>query len=116
MRITKVTLRVKPEKARLYEETFLKLRDRVLREEDGCAFFELCRDARDSQTYHVIEAYADETAVAQHVATSYYKETARIFVECLEGDHLAEIEARGLEGMAMYQAVKNMEFERLETI
>lgn len=116
MRITKVKLRVRPGKSELYEDTFLRLRDRVLAEEEGCAFFELCRDPDDREVYHVIEAYADDAAVERHVQTPYYKETARVFVECLQGDHMAAIEERGLEGKAMYQVVQGIDFERLETI
>lgn len=116
MRITKVTLHVRPDKARVYEETFQRLRERVLAEEEGCTFFELCRDPNDRGTYHVLEAYADEAAVEAHVTTPYYKETARVFVECLQGDHMAAIRARGLEGRAMYQLVEGIRFERLETV
>jgi (4S)-4-hydroxy-5-phosphonooxypentane-2,3-dione isomerase len=116
MRITKVTMRIRPEKTGLYEETFLRLRDRVLAEEEGCAFFELCRDPGEGEIYHVLEAYADEAAVEEHVQTPYYKETARIFVECLQGDHMAKIKERGLEGRAMYQVVEGIQFERLETV
>jgi (4S)-4-hydroxy-5-phosphonooxypentane-2,3-dione isomerase len=116
MRFTKVTLRVKADRTRHYEETFRRLRDRVLREEPGCKLFELCRDAEMPRTYHVLEAYIDDEAVAAHKATEYYEETARIFVECIEGDHMQQIKERNLQGFDMYSVVKGIEFERFSTI
>lgn len=116
MKITTVRLKIRPEMRQRYEETFLRLRDRVHAEEPGCTLFELSRDPESDDTYIVFEAYADDAAVEAHVSTPWYKETARVFVECLQGDHMPEIEARGLEGRAMYQVVKGMGFERHETI
>lgn len=116
MRITHVKLRIRPEKAELYEATFDELRSTVLEEEPGCTFFELCKDPEDALTYHVIEAYEDDKAVEEHVSTPYYKTTARIFVECLQGEHMTEIERRGLEGRDMYSVVEGMDFERFETV
>lgn len=116
MKITKVRLKIRPEMRQRYEETFLRLRELVLAEEPGCSLFELCRDADSADTYHVFEAYIDDDAVDAHVSTPYYKDTARVFVECLQGDHMPEIEAQNLEGRAMYQVVKGMGFERHETL
>lgn len=116
MKITKVRLKIRPEMRQRYEETFMRLRERVLAEEPGCTLFELCRDPDSDDIYHVFEAYADDAAVEAHVTTPYYKETARVFVACLQGDHMPEIEARNLEGRAMYQVVKGMGFERHETL
>ena len=116
MKITKVRLKIRPEMRQRYEDTFMKLRELVRAKEPGCTFFELCRDAESDHVYHVFEAYADDAAVEAHVTAPWYKETARVFVECLQGDHMPEIEARQLEGRAMYQVVQGMGFERHETV
>ena len=116
MRITKITLRIKPDKAHRYEETFRRLRDRVLREEPGCKLFELCQDVEAPSTYHILEAYVDEEAVTAHKTTPYYEETARIFVECIEGDHMRQIENRKLRGFEMYSVVEGIRFERFLSI
>lgn len=116
MKITKVRLKVRPEMRDRYEDTFRRLRELVMANEEGCGLFELCRDPDSADTYHVFEAYADDAAVEAHVSTSYYKDTARVFVECLQGDHMPEIEARKLEGRTMYQVVQGLGFERFETL
>lgn len=116
MRFVHVTLRVKPEKVALYESTFFRLQDLVRKHEPACQLFEFCRDEEEPLTYHVLEAYDDEAAVEAHVVTPYYAETAKIFVTCLQGDHMKEIEARGLNGRAMYSVVNNIDFQRLVTI
>jgi quinol monooxygenase YgiN len=116
MRFVQVTLTVKPEKAALYEQTFRELKEQVAQFEPGCKFFELCRDPAVPNVYHVLEAYADQDAVAAHTATAYYLETAAIFVECLAGDHMEEIKQRKLTGLAMYSVVKNLHFQRFETL
>jgi quinol monooxygenase YgiN len=117
MRVTQAILRIKPEKAELYEKTFHELRDKVLENEPGTTFFELCRDPEQPGAYRVFEAYADAEAIQAHVATDYYLETARIFVECLEGDHMVEIARRGLtQPRDMYALVNSLKLERFETV
>ena len=116
MRFIHVTLHVKPDMVPLYESTFFRLQDEVRKHEPGCRMLEFCRDPSDPLTYHVLEAYDDEAAVEAHVTTDYYLETADIFIRCLQGDHMKEIEARGLSGRAMYALVDNIDFQRMETI
>jgi quinol monooxygenase YgiN len=111
-----VSLRIKPDRAELYEETFLKLRALVLQNEPGCPVFEICRDPEERCVYHIFEAYADAEALKAHIATDYYRANARVFVECLEGDHMEEINRRGASGAEMYSLVRNIKFERFETI
>jgi quinol monooxygenase YgiN len=96
MRVIEAVLRVKPEKAKLYEDTFKELRELVLAHEPRTTFFELCKDPELPDTYHVFEAYEDQDAVQVHVATDHYKRTAEVFLECLAGDHMDEIKRRGL--------------------
>jgi len=116
MKFTHVTLTVKPEKVALYERTFRELKDQVQRFEPECRFFELCRDPAEPFVYHVFEAYTNQDAVAAHTATAYYLQTAAIFIECLAGDHMEEVRKRKLTGLAMYSVVKNIHFQRFETL
>jgi quinol monooxygenase YgiN len=116
VKFTHATLRVRPDQVQRYEETFRELRATTLANEAGCLFLEACRDPADAGTYHVFEAYADAAAVKAHTETSYYARTADIFVECIDGEHMREIRARGLTGFAMYSVIENIGFERFETI
>jgi quinol monooxygenase YgiN len=116
MRLTHVTLRVKPDRAELYEKAFHELRAKVLENEPGVFVFEACRDPVEPNTYRVFEGYKTPEAIQKHIVTDYYIASARIFVECIEGDHMAEIERQGLRGVDMYKAVKGLKFERMETI
>lgn len=99
-----------------YERTFRELRAQVLQNEPGCPVFELCRDLAEPYLYHILEAYTDAAAIKAHVDTEYYKAAIEFFVECIEGDHMQEIQRRGLSGPAMLSAVKNIKFERFESL
>lgn len=109
-------VRVKPEKAKLYEETFKGLRAKTLALEPGCRVFEAAVNPNDPCEYRVFEAYDDQDAINVHIATEYYAPAAATFVECMEGDHMEEIERRGLKGRAMYDVIKSVKMERFETI
>ncbi len=109
-------VRVKPEKTALYEEAFRALRARTLANEPGCPVFEAAVNPSDPCEYRVFEAYEDEDAIAQHISTDYYAPAAATFVECMEGDHMEEIERRGLTGRAMYDVIKSVKMERFETL
>ena len=59
----------------------------------------------------------DAAAIGAHAATDYYDATARVFSECLEGDHLEEIGRRGVtDAREMYKLVNGLKLERFETI
>jgi quinol monooxygenase YgiN len=116
VKFTHVTLRIKPEMAERYESAFRKVRAQVLQNEPGCPLFELCRDPNEPYTYHILEAYADAEAIKAHTDAEYYKETIEFFVQCIEGEHMKEIQKRGLSGRAMLSLVKNIEFERFESL
>jgi quinol monooxygenase YgiN len=117
MRVTVATLRVKPEKAELYEKTFLELKEKVDANEPGTTFFELCRDADDRCVYRVFEAYRDADAIAEHCATDYYNETAKIFLECLEGDHMEEVRRRGItDPREGYKLTNSLRLDRYDSI
>jgi quinol monooxygenase YgiN len=116
VKFTHVSLRIKPEMAERYEHTFRELRAQVLQNEPGCRVFELCRDPAVPYVYHILEAYADAEAIKAHVDTDYYKAAIEFFVECIEGDHMQEIQRHGLSGREMLSAVKNIKFERFESL
>jgi quinol monooxygenase YgiN len=75
--------RVKAEKVGLYEATFARLREKVLANEPGIAFYELCRVAGEPHAYRVVEAYADQAAQDLHLAMDYYREASATIIECL---------------------------------
>ena len=108
MKFIHAILRVKPEKAELYEKTFREFRAKVLENEPGVPVFELCKDAEVPYGYRCFEGYKDLDAIQTHVAKDYYHAAARIFVECLEGDHMEEIVRRGLTGREMYALVRSV--------
>lgn len=116
MFIAHVTLKIRQDKTDLYESTFDKLRRDVKEFEPGCSMFELCKDPAEFGVYHVFEAYLDDEATRYHTSTTYYQETANIFIECIAGNHLDEIKAKSLRGRAMYDAVKNIQIDRYETV
>ena len=111
-----VSLRIKPDKAELYEKIFREFRAQILKNEPGCPVFELCRDPEEPHAYHVFEAYADAEAIKAHTDSHYYKAATQLFVECIEGDHMEEINRRGLSGREVYKVIKNIKFERFETL
>lgn len=117
MKITVATVRIKPEKARLYEETFHELKAKVVKNEPGTLFFELSRDPDDGSLYRVFEAYRDAEAIQAHVVTDYYNETAKVFLECLQGDHLTQARQQGLAApREIYKIVNSLRLDRYETI
>lgn len=75
--------RVRPDKIALYEETFRALREKVLANEPGIAFYELCRVPGERGAYPVVEAYADQAAQDLHLATDYYREAGTVIMDCL---------------------------------
>jgi quinol monooxygenase YgiN len=116
MRFIHAILQVHPGKADLYEKTFETLRAQCLEREPGTLVFEVARDPEVENGYRVFEAYKDLDAIMAHVETDYYKAAANVFVECIAGDHLAEIRRRGLVGREMYDLVKTVKMERFDTL
>jgi len=80
-----VKARVKPDKVELYESTFRGLREKVLANEPGVTFYELCRVPEETCTYRVIEAYQDAQVQEEHLTKDYYQQAIPIITECLEG-------------------------------
>lgn len=116
MKFTHVTLRVIQARSAEYEQSFLALRELTLANEPGCRVFELCRDPEQAGLYHIFEAYDDDAAIEIHAAAPYYAAFAKAFLAFIEGDHMEEIERRGLAGRAMFAVVKNIRFDRYVTI
>ena len=83
--------RVLPDKTELYESTFRDLRERVLREEPGVTFYELCRVPEKANHYRLIEAYSDNDVQEAHLNTDYYKEARAVIDSCLDGPFDMEI-------------------------
>ena len=78
--------KVQPDKVELYETTFRALREKVLANEPGIAFYELCRVPGEPCHYRVVEAYADQAAQDAHLAMDYYQEAGAVIMGCLEGN------------------------------
>jgi quinol monooxygenase YgiN len=96
MKLIEAIVTVKPDKVELYEKTFHELQTLVYEKEPGTPYFELCKDIEKPFVYHVFDCYVDDTARATHASTDHYMAGARIFVQCLAGDHMAEAAKRGL--------------------
>lgn len=75
--------KVKPEKIALYEETFRNLREKVLANEPGIGFYELCRVPGEAGAYRVVEAYADAAAQELHLGMDYYRQAGATIIDCL---------------------------------
>lgn len=78
--------KVQPDKVELYENTFRALREKVLANEPGIAFYELCRVPDEPCSYRVVEAYADQAAQDEHLTKDYYLEAGAVIMGCLEGN------------------------------
>lgn len=78
--------KVQPAKVELYEATFRALREKVLANEPGIAFYELCRVPGEPCCYRVVEAYADQAAQDVHLEMDYYKQAGGVIMDCLEGN------------------------------
>jgi len=80
-----VKAQVKPEKVEIYEKTFRDLRDKVLANEPGVTFYELCRVPDKPCTYRLVESYIDQQTQDEHMEKDYYKAASAIILDCLEG-------------------------------
>ena len=117
MKLIEAIVTVKPDKTELYERTFHELQNEVYQREPGTPYFELCKDLTQPCVYHVFEAYIDDTARAAHAATNYYLTCAKVFVECLAGDHMAEAARRGLTApLDIYPLADSLRLLVYETI
>ena len=117
MMLIEAIVTVRPDKTELYEKTFRELQAIVHEREPGTPYFEVCKDLTEPCVYHVFEAYADDAALATHTSADYYVATARVFLECLAGDHMAEAAKRGLtEPRDIYPLTSGLRMLRYETL
>lgn len=86
MNVIIVKAKVKPDKVELYESTFRALREKVLANEPGVTFYELCRVPEEPCTYRLVESYRDEKTQEEHLAKDYYQAAVPVITECLEGE------------------------------
>jgi quinol monooxygenase YgiN len=108
---------VRPEKVELYEQTFRDLRTKVLANEPGVTFYELCRDPQKPYSYRLFEAYADEGVQREHLDKDYYRAASKIIVSCLDGEHLKEVERRRLTDPAeIYPLITSLTMELLQPV
>jgi len=42
-------------------------------DEPGCHQFDVCRDPKDASVFFLYEIYADDAAIAAHIATPHYQ-------------------------------------------
>lgn len=78
-----VRAKVKADKTVIYESTFKALREKVLANEPGVTFYELCRVAEEENTYRVVECYKDQAAQDEHLNKDYYKAAFATVADCL---------------------------------
>ena len=79
-----VTIKVKPGQELSFEEVAKELVDKVNANEPGCALYQLSR-SQTEHTYHFMERYVDEAALAAHRTTSYFKEIGARMGAHMEG-------------------------------
>ncbi len=75
MIIVTATVRVHPDKAGAYEEQVARVMPPLRDANPGILFYHCARDREAPLTYRVVEAYADEAAMAAHVASELLKES-----------------------------------------
>lgn len=61
-------------KNKAFETVFKQLVTEVLNNEKGCLLYVLHQSREDTQTYIVLEQYADEAALKAHAKTDHYRE------------------------------------------
>jgi quinol monooxygenase YgiN len=109
--------RVRPDRIELYEQTFRDLREVVLANEPGVTFYELCRDPEKPNCYRLFEAYANEEVQREHLDKDYYRVASKIIVSCLDGDHVQEVERRGLTDPAeIYPLITSLKMLVLQPV
>jgi autoinducer 2-degrading protein len=78
-----VTLKIKPDLRRQFLAAVEEDAECSVRDEPGCLRFEAFQDTTDPDTYHLLEVYRDEDAVAAHRETAHYARWAEEVPEFL---------------------------------
>jgi quinol monooxygenase YgiN len=84
MHVILVRLRLKPQYVAEFEQEMRAHVAATRRTEPGCLQFDVAADKVEPNTYHLFEVYADERAMAEHVASPTLKrlgEKLRLWVE-----------------------------------
>jgi quinol monooxygenase YgiN len=79
-----VTIKVKPGSEEAFEKVAKALVAKVNADEPGCKLYQLSRSEQPA-TYHFMERYVDQDAVAAHRASDHYKSLGREMGQYLEG-------------------------------
>jgi quinol monooxygenase YgiN len=90
-----VTLKIKPEQRPQFLAAVEDDATSSVRDEPGCLRFEAFQGATDPDTYHLVEVYRDEQAVAAHVETAHYARWAQASKEFL-AEPLTVVQARDI--------------------
>jgi len=79
-----VTIKVKPGSEADFEAVAMKLVAAVNANEPGCKLYALSRSEQAS-TYHFMERYVDQDAVAAHRASEHFKTLGREMGQYIDG-------------------------------
>ncbi len=79
-----VTIKVKPGSEGDFEKVAKQLVAKVNAEEPGCKLYELSRSDQPA-TFHFMERYVDQNAVAAHRASEHYKTLGREMGQYMDG-------------------------------
>jgi quinol monooxygenase YgiN len=77
------TLKVLPGKNHEFETVFKQLMNAVNANEEGCLFYALHQSREDTQTYIVLEQYANEAALQAHGKTDHYRTLSKELAGCM---------------------------------
>lgn len=79
-----VTIKVKPGSEAAFEKVAKALVAKVNADEPGCKLYELSRSDQPA-TYHFMERYVDQDAVAAHRASDHFKTLGREMGQYMDG-------------------------------
>lgn len=84
-------LQVKPGTNEAFISVMKQLVEAVLEKEEGCLLYALHQSRHDSQTYIVLEQYADEEALMLHPKTAHYRQFGKQMAEYLAAEPIIEL-------------------------
>jgi len=76
-------LQVQAGKNQEFESIFKQLVAAVHANEEGCLLYALHQSRDDTQTYIVLEQYADEAALQAHSKTDHYRNFGKELASCM---------------------------------
>mgnify|MGYP000034596158 CR=1 FL=1 len=84
-------LQVQAGKNQEFEAIFKQLTAAVKANEEGCLLYALHQSREDSQTYIVLEQYADDTALKAHGKTDHYRKFGKEMAGCMAAAPVIEL-------------------------